>query len=99
MSWVSKGPVPGNFPPHIPNAPAYTPFGVAVAANGDVYFVDIHVVCDASGCGPASHQGGIFKVTFQKGVPSPPQPIATGFDFPVSVTVCDPAHQRCPTPP
>ncbi len=58
-----KGPVPGNFA-------AYTPFGVAVAPNGDLYFVDIHVVCGAGGCGPAPLAGGIFKVTFEKGKPS-----------------------------
>ncbi len=45
------------------------------------------------------HAGNIFKVTFQKGVPSTPQVVATGFDFPIGVTVCDPARHVCPTPP
>jgi hypothetical protein len=80
----------------------YSPFGVAIAPKGDLYFVDIHVVCQGgvlANCGPGSHQGGVFKVTFANGVPSTPQAIATGFDFPVSVTVCDPSRQVCPTPP
>ncbi len=76
----------------------YNPFGIAVTAGGDLYFVDIHVSCDASGCGPAPHAAAVYKVTFQGGVPSAPQAIASGLDFPVGVTVCDPRRRTCPTP-
>ncbi len=39
-----------------------------------------------------------MKVTFTNGQPSAPVAIATGFDFPTSVTVCVPAKQVCPYP-
>ena len=84
----AKGPVP---------AGPYNPFGIAVAPSGDLYFVDIHVVCDASGCGPADNGGGVFEVAFHHGVPLAPQRIAGGLNFPTSVTVC--RGRDCPTPP
>jgi hypothetical protein len=37
------------------------------------------------------------KVTFDHGMPSLPQPIATGLNFPTSVTIC--TGRDCPTPP
>jgi hypothetical protein len=77
----------------------YSPFGLAFAPGGDLYFVDIHVTCDASGCGPGNNNAGILKVTLDHGVPSPPQLVAGGLNFPVSVTVCDTTRQTCPTPP
>jgi hypothetical protein len=83
-----KGPLP---------AGAYNPYGLAVTRDGDLYFVDTHITCDASGCGPGNNTGGVFKVTFSHGVPSVPQTIATGLNFPVSVTLC--RGHDCPTPP
>jgi hypothetical protein len=70
---------------------------VAVARNGDLYFVDIHLVASPGGFGPADNGGGVFKVTFDHGMPSLPQPIATGLNFPTSVTIC--TGRDCPTPP
>ena len=85
-----KGPVP---------AGPYNPYGMGVVPGGDLYFLDEHIVCDASGCGPVTHGEGVFKVTFAHGVPSTPQSIVTGIDFPLGITVCDPTHHVCPTPP
>jgi hypothetical protein len=81
-------------------AGAYSPFGLAFAPKGDLYFVDIHIVCPGGNvlhCGPGNHAGGVFHVTFDRGVPSAPQAIATGLDFPTSVTIC--TGRDCPTPP
>jgi hypothetical protein len=85
----------------VPAGP-YSPFGLAIAPTGDLYFVDIHIVCPGGNlldCGPGDHAGGVFKVTFTRGVPTTPQAITTGLDFPTSVTVCNPTRQTCPTPP
>ena len=85
---TGKGPLPSG---------DYNPFGLAVAPNGDLYFVDIHLICDPTGCGPANLGGRVLHVTFKHGVPSTPQAIATGLNFPTSVTVCH--GPDCPTPP
>ncbi len=90
-----KGPVPV-VPVGQPNS--FTPFGIGVSPTGDVFFVDIHLHCDANGCGPTDPLGGVFKVTFNGGVPSMPQRIVGGLYFPVSVTVCDSSKQVCPEP-
>ena len=78
----------------------YNPFGMAFAPDGTLYFIDIHVACTSglSGCGPANYGGRVMKVTFANGQPSTPVAIATGFDFPTSVTVCVPAKTVCPYP-
>jgi hypothetical protein len=39
-----------------------------------------------------------MRVTFSGGQPAAPVTVADGFDFPTSVTVCVPAHMRCPYP-
>ena len=46
----------------------YNPFGMAFAPDGTLYFVDIHVACKAllTGCGPASYQGRVMKVTLHQ---------------------------------
>jgi hypothetical protein len=79
---------------------AISPFGLAFAPDGTLYVVDIHIVCRAGlgNCGPQSKAGRVMKVTFTAGRPNPPTPIATGMDFPTSVTVCEPNRQTCPTP-
>lgn len=80
----------------------YTPFGMAFAPNGTLYFVDIHVECknnQLSNCGPATKGGRLMEVTFTNAKPSPPRAIRTGFDFPTSVTVCDASKSVCPQPP
>ncbi len=81
----------------------YNPFGMAFAPDGTLYFADIHITCKGSGfsqCGPQSGHGQIMKVTFGPGgQPSSPQVVATGFDFPTSVTVCVPEQRVvCPFP-
>jgi hypothetical protein len=81
----------------------YNPFGLAVAPDGTLYFIDIHIVCRGSGlvdCGPQTAHGRVMRVTFQPGgQPNPAQAIATGFDFPTSVTICVEGGARiCPFP-
>ena len=79
----------------------FNPFGMAFAPDGTLYFVDIHITCQnnqLSNCGPTNYEGRVMRVTFSNGVPSTPQTVLGGFDFPTSVTVCVPAHQNCPYP-
>ncbi|MGO9343255.1 MAG: hypothetical protein ACLP6E_12180 [Acidimicrobiales bacterium] len=82
------------------NPDQYNPFGMAFAPDGTLYFIDIHIVCSSglSGCGPGNYDGRVMKVTFTDGQPSTPMAVATGFDFPTSVTVCVPATTVCPYP-
>ena len=82
------------------NPDAYSPFGMAFAPDGTLYFVDIHVTCKGplTGCGPGDLAGRVMKVTFSGGTPGTPTTVAGGFDFPTSVTVCVPAQMRCPYP-
>ncbi len=85
-----KGPVP---------AGDFSPFGIAVSPAGDVFFVDIHLTCDASGnCGPTDGAGGVFRVSFSGGTPGTPERIVGGLNVPVSVTVCDGSTEVCPQP-
>jgi hypothetical protein len=96
-----RGPVPGTTIAQLGKNPdQYNPFGMAFAPDGTLYFIDIHITCKATltGCGPASYGGRVMKVTFSGGQPSTPVAIATGFDFPTSVTVCVPAIAVCPYP-
>jgi polyvinyl alcohol dehydrogenase (cytochrome) len=96
-AFTGKGPVPANQPTGQADQ-GYSPFGLAFTPNGDLYFVDIHIVCsnpnptDPTSClGPANHGGHVFKLTFTNGAPSlPPVAIASGIDYPVSVTVPEP---------
>ena len=97
-----RGTVPGTALSDIgKSATQYNPFGMAVAPDGTLYFIDIHVACKAllSGCGPASYGGRVMKVTLTGGQPSVPVAVASGFDFPTSVTLCVPAQTVCPYPP
>ncbi len=82
------------------DANGYNPFGLAFAPDGTAYFVDIHIHCKGTliGCGPTSNGGRVMKVTFTNGQPDPPVPIASGYNFPTSVTVCVAGHGICPTP-
>jgi hypothetical protein len=93
--------VPGTTVADLGKSPGqYNPFGMAFAPDGTLYFVDIHIACTGplTGCGPASYGGRVMRVTFSGGQPSAPVTVAGGFDFPTSVTVCVPAHMRCPYP-
>jgi len=74
---------------------------MAFAPDGTLYFIDIHVVCKGllTGCGPGDYLGRVMKVTVANGQPSAPVAVASGFDFPTSVTVCVPsATTVCPYP-
>jgi hypothetical protein len=78
----------------------YNPFGIAFAPDGTLYMVDIHLHCDPglTNCGPTTKGGRVLRFGFTNGQPGAPEPIATGLDFPTSVTVCTPATQTCPLP-
>ncbi len=96
-----RGSVPGTTVANLGKSPGqYNPFGMAFAPDGMLYFVDIHIACSGplTGCGPADYGGRVMRVTFANGQPSTPAVVASGFDFPTSVTVCVPAHVRCPYP-
>jgi hypothetical protein len=97
----SRGVVPGETIANVGNDPnGYNPFGLAFAPDGTAYFVDIHIVCSAplTNCGPGNNVGRIMRVTFTNGLPNPPVAIATGYNFPTSVTICVPHRQSCPLP-
>jgi len=109
IRWVTKdgtpepgrGTVPGTTIADLGKSPGqYNPFGMAVAPDGTLYFIDIHVACKGllTGCGPASYGGRVMKVTVTNGQPATPVAIATGFDFPTSVTLCVPSTTTCPYP-
>jgi hypothetical protein len=96
-----RGSVPGTTIADLGKSPGqYNPFGMAFAPDGTLYFIDIHVACSGplTGCGPANYGGRVMRVTFTNGQPSAPVAVATGFDFPTSVTVCVPSKQVCPYP-
>jgi hypothetical protein len=82
------------------NPNQYNPFGLAFAPDGTLYFIDIHITCKSPlvGCGPASYGGRVMRVSVTDGQPSAPVTVAGGFDFPTSVTVCVPQHEKCPYP-
>ena len=76
------------------------PFGIAFAPDGTLYIADIHIKCRAPlvGCGPAANGGRVIEVSYNDGKASAPRVIAGGYNFPTSVTVCDPHRASCPTP-
>jgi hypothetical protein len=84
-------------------ASGFNPFGMAFAPTGTLYFVDIHLSCPGTKltkCGPGNFGGRIMRVTFGAGNQPqlPPTVVASDFDFPTSVTVCDVGHGVCPFP-
>jgi hypothetical protein len=76
----------------------FNPLGLAFAADGTLFFVDIHLSAGTGGIGSSDGQGGLYEVTFTSGVPSVPTKVVPGLYYPVSVTTCTPAKQICPTP-
>jgi len=97
VNWFNNAGQPTNVKGPVPMG-SFSPFGIAVSPNGDVFFVDIAIKCTSSGCDTVDGQGGVFKVTFADGKASTPQRIAGGLSFPTSVTVCDASQQTCPVP-
>ena len=99
---TGRGTVPGTSITDIGKSPdQYNPFGMAFAPDGTLYFVDIHIACKGllTGCGPADYGGRVMRITVTNGQPAAPVAIASGFDFPTSVTVCVPSNtQVCPYP-
>jgi hypothetical protein len=98
---AGRGSVPGTTIVDLGKDPnQYNPFGMAFAPDGTLYFIDIHVTCKAqlTGCGPADYGGQLMRVTVTNGQPAAPVAVASGFDFPTSVTICVPAKTVCPYP-
>jgi hypothetical protein len=113
---ASRPPVPPDPPPSVSagnTASGYTPYGLAFTPDGTLYFADIHITCvspptegnpsSAVGCGPATNQGQLMKVTFSHPGSVPSVPVAVNSEplsFPVGVTACSPsATTVCPAPP
>lgn len=73
---------PGGFP-------AGTPSGLAVAADGTLYYADLGLVADPE---PRPQLGGgkIRRVSFVAGEPQPPQVIGDGLDYPDVVSLSRP---------
>jgi hypothetical protein len=98
-----RPPVPGEAAQASTGRGGYTPYGLAFAPDGILYFADIHIACSSSGCGPATNEGQILKVTFTQpgSIPSAPTAVNTEpLNFPVSVTACTPSPTTvCPAPP
>jgi hypothetical protein len=95
------GSVPGTTVADLGKNPnQYNPFGMAFAPDGTLYFIDIHVVCKGvlQDCGPGDYLGRVMRVTLANGQPSAPVTVASGFDFPTSVTICVPSKATCPYP-
>ena len=79
----------------------FNPFGMAVAPDGTLYFIDIHIACSGgfSNCGPQDFRGRLMRVSFDAAHnPGPPVTVADHFAFPTSVTICLPAKEVCPFP-
>jgi len=98
MGQQAHAPIPTNF------GTQFSPFGMAFDPQGDLFVVDIHVAVDPAGsvtsqsfqAGPVNGQGRLLEFTFSGPIANPPTTIASGEDFPVAVTTCDPARQNCP---
>lgn len=96
---AGHGTVPGESLADIGQDPdGYNPFGLAFAPDGTLYFTDIHIQCSAPllGCGPANLGGREMRVPMNGDQPGTPEVVASGYDFPTSVTVCDPGREVCP---
>jgi hypothetical protein len=97
----SKSSVPGESLFAVGDDPnGFNPFGLAFAPDGTAYFVDIHIQCSGplTNCGPGNNTGRIMRVTYTHGRASTPTAIASGYDFPTSVTICIPSRELCPLP-
>ena len=98
VAWFDDSGQPTTVKGPIPRTGKVSPLGIAVAPNGDVYFIDIALSCNGADCGTIDNAGAIYKVTFTDGKPSTPVRLAGGMDFPTSVTLCDGSQHVCPMP-
>ena len=83
------------------------PFGMAFDRQGDLFVVDIGVGVDVPGtiksgglqAGPMNNAGRLLEYKFDAPIPGLPTVIASGENYPVSVTTCDTGvYAHCPAP-
>jgi hypothetical protein len=86
---ATKGPIPRG---------DYNPFGISVTPDGDVFFISLGLTCSGLSCDTVDDGGGLYHVAFTNGVPSTPDKIVSGLNFPVGVTICDASEHTCPEP-
>ncbi len=67
-----------------------TPFGLAIASDGTVFFSDLGLVIDSSGIGPGRNTGSVRRIRFAEGEPQPPETFLDGLAFPDGVAVLEP---------
>jgi hypothetical protein len=92
-------------------SPNFNPYGLAVDPMGNLFLVDIHLTtgcnpempnsCMGVNIGPQDSAGQLLEFTFPNATAGPSGPataIGTGYNFPVSVTSCNPQTQTCPSP-
>jgi outer membrane protein assembly factor BamB len=74
-----------------------TPFGLAVDAEGTLYYADLDLVVDAGGIGPGP-DGKVWRIRFVEGAPQPPELIDRGLDFPDGLGILEHRRLRPPQP-
>lgn len=63
-----------------------TPLGIAVDRRGNLFYADIGLVLD-DGIGPGDHTGSVRRIRFVKGIPQPPQTLASSLEYPDGIGV------------
>lgn len=67
-----------------------TPLGIAVGADGVLYFADIGLRIGTDGLpGPGDGTGAVRRIVFEDGEPLPPETMAEGLLFPDAIGILD----------
>ncbi len=67
-----------------------TPLGIAVGADGTVYYADLGLVIRDGRIGPGPRTGTVRRIRFVDGEPQPPETMDAGLSFPDGVGVLEP---------
>jgi hypothetical protein len=62
--------------------PTGTPFGLALGADGTLYYADLGLVFTLEEIGPGRDLGNVRRIRFVNGEPQPPELIDRGLNFP-----------------